>query len=245
MNRYSSQIRVRIGECGPDGSVSPVALLHWIQDLAEEHASSLNCGYQFCREHGLAWVMFRLSVQVHRAPRWREFVTATTWTYPAGPLAAWRDFVVCDVQGQALVESTCQWVLLDARRRRPVVLKKYLVDFPQGSFSPLVSVADKLWEAPVDDEPVCQIRASRSLVDLNGHINNSAYLVWALDSLPDDWENNRRLRSFSIVFRKESFAGENIDSHLQLIGSVSRHDLWSGGKSRAAVEIEWSGLEPR
>lgn len=45
--------------------------------------------------------------------------------------------------------------------------------------------------------------AERRDTDFNRHINNAAYLVWALDSLPDSWLKNHQLTEFTCISEKK------------------------------------------
>lgn len=273
MDKYTQQLRVRTDECGADCRLHPAAILRWIQDIAEDHASSQGFGYQFCCRHRLAWVEFRLAIRIHRLPEWKQTLDAATWTYPASPLIAYREFIISDTDGSPLIEATCQWVLIDARRRRPVALKKHISHFPevpQGSSSPLVPIdekrlslkshgTNKTTDGPPDSAsdaapcpvpsgntaiPTRHFHAERSLVDFNRHINNSAYLIWALDTIPDSWIAGKRPAEIFIAFNKETLPGEDLRSLLQLDDSdpapTSRHSiLGSDGCARATLSIRW------
>lgn len=71
---YSTQATVRTYESGADGLMKPETVLHWFQEIAEAHASSLGFGYDFVISRGLAWVEVRLNTAISRLPRWKETV---------------------------------------------------------------------------------------------------------------------------------------------------------------------------
>ena len=80
--------------------------------------------------------------------------------------------------------------------------------------------------------------APRRDVDFNGHINNSAYLTWALDSLPQaPGSAPTRIR---IHYKRESRAGESMSISHQVSGSYTRHRISSGGELRAEVLLQWA-----
>ena len=186
MERYSRLETARTYDCGPDCLLKPDILLHWIQEIAEEHASILGFGSAFCMEKNLAWVEVRLNIHITRLPKWREQVKITTWTYPHSPLIAYRDFLVEDLEGKELAKISSHWVLIDASKRRPVALKKLIEDFPlMDGVQPLVE--SKEYPFPENSlSPSRTFTADRHYVDFNRHVNNAVYLIWAMDTLSSD-----------------------------------------------------------
>ena len=91
---YSVQATVRTYESGADGLMKPETVLHWFQEIAEAHASSLGFGYDFVMSRGLAWVEVRLNTAISRLPRWKETVELRTWTAQETPLLALRNLVI-------------------------------------------------------------------------------------------------------------------------------------------------------
>ena len=63
---FSTQASVRSYESGPDGLMKPETVLHWLQEIAEAHASTLGFGYDFVMSRGLAWVEVRLDMAIRR-----------------------------------------------------------------------------------------------------------------------------------------------------------------------------------
>lgn len=234
MEKYSSQEIARTYECGPDCLLKPDILLHWIQEIAEEHASSLEFGSAFCMEKNLAWVEIRLSMKITRMPGWRENVNITTWTYPSSPLIAYRDFLINDADGNTIAEISSQWVLIDATTRRPVALKKLITDFPAIDATPLVP-SEKEMPFPGYIEMGRIFTAERHDVDFNHHVNNSIYLVWALNSLPEEWGRGKTLKGAEIAFKKETLPGEEVASWIELDETHSYHSLRVNDEERARL----------
>ena len=47
---------------------------------------------------------------------------------------------------------------------------------------------------------------------MNGHINNVTYLAWALETVPQETHDGRRLAEVEIDFKAECLAGQTIES---------------------------------
>ncbi|WP_416993063.1 acyl-[acyl-carrier-protein] thioesterase, partial [Akkermansia sp.] len=175
---FSTQASVRSYESGPDGLMKPETVLHWLQEIAEAHASTLGFGYDFVMSRGLAWVEVRLDMAIRRRPAWKETVELRTCTAQASPLQARRNLEVRDAEGNGIIEASCLWAVIDIRRRRPVPLNKYITQFPEAPCDEIVS-AVRLDMKNLQPE-IREWTAERRDMDFNRHINNAAYLVWAL-----------------------------------------------------------------
>ena len=80
---------------------------------------------------------------------------------------------------------------------------------------------------------------SRRDIDFNGHINNSAYLIWALDTLPADLRPAGDMVRYRINFRRESHAGEQMQIAHFISGNCSHHLITCEGETRAEIVIFW------
>ena len=68
---------------------------------------------------------------------------------------------------------------------------------------------------------------------------NAAYLVWALESLPDSWLENHELTGIHLHFKKETHAGESMKSLLFRQDSLTSHHIMHGDELRAEAVLEW------
>lgn len=233
---YSVQATVRTYESGADGLMKPETVLHWFQEIAEAHASSLGFGYDFVRSRGLAWVEVRLDAAVSRLPRWKETVTLRTWTAQETPLLARRNMEIRDAEGNCIVTASCLWAVIDVRRRRPVPLNRYIDAFPD---TPCAETAPSVVMDTAGLPPaIREWTAERRDTDFNRHINNAAYLVWALESLPESWLENHELAGIHLHFKKESHAGESMTSLLFRRDFLTSHRLMHGDELRAEAVLE-------
>ncbi len=239
MSRHSRIQVVRTYECDRHLKMRPETILRWMEDIAEEHASTLGFGYDMCAAQSLAWVEIKLAVVIHRMPAWKEEVHVSTWTHPLNAAIADREFRMTDKHGNLLIESATQWVLIDVERRRPVALKKHLPDFPEHqNHATDMPCMDDL-PALNSGQSIASCTAGQSTVDFNQHVNNSFYLVWALDSLNEE-DRNRIIREIRIDFKKESMPGERLDIAAESDSTSLLLSLSCAGADRARIRLSWS-----
>lgn len=82
-------------------------------------------------------------------------------------------------------------------------------------------------------------------LDANHHVNNARYFDWLLDPLGEQFLTTHQLTSFSIQYRHEVRAGQNINSRFQVIdGLTSRHQITSDDELCTSAEFCWQPLKP-
>lgn len=241
MTPYTVQATVRSYESDADGLMKPEALLHWFQEIAENHASALGFGYEFVSPLGLAWVAIRMNVAISRFPAWKETVTLRTGTTQTSPLQAIRTYRGYDSSGTCIIRAECLWALIDAARRRPVRLQQYIPCFPENGQH--ASVPSRHEETAGDQAVIRTWTATGRDMDINRHINNAAYLTWALESLPEDWQKHHSLAGIYLHFRKESHTGEDMTGLLTQHGGSTFHQIMHRQEPRATVILDWQAMK--
>lgn len=225
-------------ECGADLLLKPECFLLFCQEMAESHASLHDMGYDWVLNHGMIWVEVQGDFEFIRRPRWKEVVTLRTNTGKASPLQARRFVEMRDEEGAVIARADLMWVLIDINTRRPMPLKRAELNIEQAC-PPVISepLPGYSGDAAQPCGTACLV-ATRRDVDFNGHINNSAYLTWALDSLPQS--PGEALRRCCISYKRESHAGEALSIAHSVCGSLSRHTISSGGSTRAEILLLWA-----
>ncbi len=237
---YYAQNTVRTYECDGNKQLKPECILHWFQEVAQAHAEQLGFGYQFVMANHLAWVESRLDVVIHRMPEWNEPVTVKTWTAPESALLARRNMEIYSQMGTPLVSATALWAMIDIERRRPVPLKKYITQWPN---TPCENNIPTPHVELGDSEPETHFwTAQRRDMDFNKHINNSAYLIWALETLPEEWLNTHTLNTLHLRFKKESRAGELLHAKSYITANTTVHHIRRDEDTLCEVTLQWRAV---
>ena len=226
-------------ECSEDHLMKPEFFLHLSQEMAEEHADLHDMGFGWAVRNHKIWVETQGNYELLRRPAWKETVTLRTNTGQASPLQARRFIEMTDKDGNVLARADLMWVLIDITTRRPYPLKRMEFAFKDID-CPAIT---KPLECPEWGEgPLCCTphTAARRDVDFNGHINNSAYLIWALDTLPADQTPEGAPARFHLTFRKECMLGAEVEVQHYRSGNFTRHIINSAEGVRAEIEVEWS-----
>ncbi len=247
---FSHVFPVRYHELECNGDIRAVALLDYLQDTAGMHALLLGVSVSDLRRHGLTWVLSRIHLIVEHFPRAEENVIIRTWPSTREGLFSCREYELASEKGYSVGRATTSWALLDLETRRPVRLDGNL---PQYPLFPQRVIEDRFETLPcIPEEAFCgemTFRVLRSNLDANRHVNNTVYLEWSLESLPDRILE-KRLASLEISFRAEAFYGERVISRSAMIdaeGSLCLHQIFNldNGRELARIRTRWRSAAER
>ncbi len=205
------------------------ALLCKMQDIANEHASALNFGFDQMIEKRCAWVLSRLKVRFLKEVCWRDQVVLRTWRKGAQGVFSLRDFKVFDPQqpDNDLILATTSWLIinLDTRRmqRADQIIGPDIIETAKTEHA-IAEVCDKL-TPPAELLPAGTHKVHYSDIDFNLHTNNTKYVEWSLDALDPDYLLHHAIDEFQINFNAESRLNDEVE-------------LWTGSFSKNEHYVE-------
>lgn len=143
-----------------------------------------------------------------------------TYFQQEGRVGARRDWVLSNpVTGQRLGCATSSWVMFNFKTRR---LSKMSDDMRERyaqlmPVPPKHSIAEdqtkqKIPEVPEGTAAIAHT-ASPVHMDMNKHVNNTAYLTWILDSIPSDVQAQGVLAQYEVDYKAEGVAGARQRMH--------------------------------
>ena len=193
-------------ECGADHVLKPECFMMFSQEMAERHAEANGFGFDWGFSHHVIWVEVQANFEFLRRPRWKERVLLRTNTGAAGPIKARRFVEMTAPDGTVLARADLLWCLMDITTRGPVPPKRVGLDMMEPCPANTQPLQKLDW--PGDAAFGEPFPAPRRDIDFNGHINNSAYLIWVLehDATPLPAEPF----AIQLKFKKETQAGEAV-----------------------------------
>ena len=240
MDKYIKEYNLRTYECDKNGYLRIVTLFNILQDMADSHAADLGLGMEFCLSNGLAWVGANYHIKINRMPKIHENIKIVTWPSEERRLGAIRDFEVYDSAQNLIICATSQWILIDFVRKRPVALKDKLPQYNVINKHALVSDFEKLPEViRTDFEKKISIRFDD--IDINMHVNNSLYPLWATETLDYTFRDGFLPCEIEVSFKKEGYLGEDINIISQVDPLVTLHSIkaLSDNRELSRIRIKW------
>ncbi|MDR2412912.1 MAG: hypothetical protein LBD50_01740 [Rickettsiales bacterium] len=220
------------------GNIRPLMLMNELQAIADNHAEVLGCGRSYCMDHGLAWVVTHYLIDIKELPREAEELTFITWPAAHDMLKAVRDFEVRGADGRLMVRATSQWILIDIEKRRPLKLSDNL---PYWDIIPERAL-NRAFDKFQDFEPQKSwtVKCRYDDVDVNQHINNAVYAVWATESVGFEFRNTHKLRGIELNFKKEINPNtKEVAVDTAILEDVSQHKIRIGDVEHANIVCHW------
>lgn len=241
-NVFEKPVKIRYSEMDYNLVLKPYALLQFLQDLASDNAEQLDFGYSFIRKHNLAWFLLKYHIEFENYPANLYDIEIRTEPRGYNKLFAFRDFEIHG-GGNLLGRAASTWSLVDLDTKNIVPVSQilnenpYMVpyekredDLTYGKIKPIQKVdIEKVFEIRFDD------------IDVNRHVNNSNYIVWAFEPLDYEFRSTKRLKTLDIVFKKEIKYGNKVVSQLEFDGDRTNHILKSfeTGEDLCLISALW------
>lgn len=239
ITKYTQNILVKSYQCDRYGYLRPIMLMNFLQGAAATHAEVLGAGRTYCEEHNIAWVVTHNMVDIIELPKFKDRVVLKTWPSYHNGLRSYRDYEIRSADDNRLmIRATSQWVLINLNTRRLLRLNDELPDWG--------SINERTWERDFDKAPKFDAEKTHIIkcrfddVDVNQHINNAVYAVWATESVGFEFRNTHTLSGIEIYFEHEIPAiTPEVQIHVKLEPDTSYHRIMTGDTQHATVVCHW------
>lgn len=242
VTKFVKERKLKAYQCDRYGYLRTIALMNKLQSLAGSHADILGAGREYCAAHNVAWFLTHMFVDIPDMPRAEENLVYSTWPSVTGPLRSERDFEIRDESGKLRVRAISQWVLIDLATRRPVRINELLpgwTGLPERAWErdfdkpkPFIPTRSSVWSCRFDD------------IDINQHVNNAVYAVWATESVGFEYRNTHKLRGMDIYFEREiNPSTPMIRIELAIDGNISHHKIMTNEVEHAQMVCYWEKLK--
>lgn len=214
---FVKEIVIRYSETDQKGNLKVVSLFDIFQDVGSEHAALMGISALDLIARNYTWVMLKYNVRICRLPVWNERVVLRTWRCPHKNLYELREFHLLDEKGDLLVQALSSWVMMNYTSRKPVRLDRFIPPDLMEQPSPVPDDFSRL-DALMEYDRELPFRVRMQDIDLNNHVNNSVYVGWAVEAVPEDVHRDMRLTQVEITYLNEVSYGHIIRSRIRADG---------------------------
>jgi acyl-ACP thioesterase len=235
-------------EVDTEGLLAPRALFAFLQEAAGGDAARGGYTMERLAQDGLVWMIQWMRVEVARYPARGETLAVTTWARRLDRALAWREFEVGDAGGTPVAVGTSRWAVVDLQARRLVRLPEFVRRSPVPDRPPALDRGPSTLEPAEPAELERRFEVRRGDLDTVRHVNNTRYVEWALETVPDDVREGWRPSAFEIAFRREGTYGDAVVARTRRLGgdgeTAFAHELRSaaGGHELARAMSHWRRL---
>lgn len=208
---YSYQDKVRYSEVDRFGKLSVQGIVNHMQNCSTMHSESLGIGVEYLHNRKRAWVLSSWQIDFLEEIKLEDEISVGTWAYGNKGIYGYRNFHITTPEGKSLVKTNSLWIYVNTETGMPERVKPEEID-PYGK-EPKLDM--EYLERKIKVEGQGQTQDSFAIrkyhIDTNGHVNNSWYLQFAMEYLPDDFdETGCRLKRLRAEYKNSAVYGDVI-----------------------------------
>lgn len=220
------------------------AMVRLMHEAAMQNVIHLKLSVWDLEPQKISWVLMRKTLRFERLPVLGERITVLT--YPAGfeRLFTYRDYRVFDEGGKQIAWSSSTWLLMDTQQRSMSRIPPSILEYNRQMPAPeacLPRPESRLRRMTKADQHR-QYDVNFYDLDFNNHLNNTLYIKWMLEALPDAVLENLQMTTLHIQYRAECRWKEKVQAETQCLDeNTYLHRLLLAGdrKELAAAESVW------
>lgn len=185
---YQMQTRVRYSEVETNKQVGISQIVNYFQDCSTFQSEDIGQGIVQLEESNRAWFLCGWQIEVERYPMFGEMITIQTWPYDRTDLYAYRNFLIKDVEDQIIARANSIWFLVDTISGKPIRITDQDVEM-YGTGEPLsMEYENRKIRLPKEMQIFDSFFVMKAHIDTNNHVNNSQYILFAQEFLPQGFE---------------------------------------------------------
>jgi acyl-CoA thioester hydrolase len=250
--QFTRLFRVRHYELDAFGHVSGVSLVRYMQEAAIEASIDLGFGPEWYQQHGVGWVVRRLSVRYFSPAVYGDEVTAATWLSGLRGVRSIREYDLMLGDGKRVARGRAEWVYMNSQNGEPTRIP----DAWANAFT-LKDRPEDLGIRLLNPRPTENARRypSRRRVefhelDMVQHVNHAVYLQWISQAFQDallsaenspehttqaDWravQTGHEIQYFAAAVDQENIEIVTWVSETAADGAVWTHEIYNADTHR-------------
>ena len=222
--------------------LKPSVFFEYLEDVAAKNADSMDFGYESIYSQGLGWFLLKYVIEIYAYPKNLSHIKIETEPRGTNRHFVYRDFAFYDDKENLIGKAASTWALMDLKNK--------------SMLNPKETLGEKIWEFEKREDdikynkiPQIQPPALEKLfdvrfddIDVNMHVNNSRYILWALECLPVEILKEKSIKRIDIQYKKDITYGNIISSNAQIIDNKSIHSIKNNSTKEDLCNllIEWN-----
>ena len=219
-NKYilEGTYQVSMSEKDMHYALKPAVLLNFMQDLAAKSIdkidTDLSCDALLAK--GLGWFLIRYRIEFDDYPIGVDKIKILTECRGGNRMTTFRDFECFDADtGKRLLRAVTSWFVVNLNSKSIVNISQEFPQFISFEMRDDDLALQKIKPISQSDcEKVFHVRYDD--LDMNGHVNNTVYITWAMEVLDFDFRSKHKLKTLDIYFKHEVKYGDDIISSVKI-----------------------------
>lgn len=218
---HEETFRIRAYEINERKTASIPALVRLMQETAMQHVLKLKLSVWDLEPQNLAWVLIRKTMRTIRYPLLGERIRIRT--HPSGfeKIFTYRDFLIFDEQDQIIASASTCWLLMNTRERKMTRIPPVFLEFNDLLPDPTTFLPRPDTRIPaVEKVDYSQhFTVQRHELDFNLHLNNTFYVQWMLEALPETVLAQASMQKMDLIYRTECYWRDEVVAETQQMDS--------------------------
>ncbi len=225
---------VRYSDVNEKKQVNISQIAKYFQNCTLCHSESIDMGFKFLDKTHHAWFLTGWQIVVDRFPVFNEKIEIRTWPYDFKGMYGYRNFDIIDEGGNCIAWANSIWLYLDIDTMRPIrAIDKELEAFKLEDRLDMDYQPRKInLDGESYNEKIFSVK--KSDIDSNSHVNNSKYICFAEEYLPDEFD----VRQVRVDYKRATTYGETLLPVIYNCDKVFSVELCAeDGKANVIVEF--------
>ena len=210
---FAIKSKVNYYDCDQCDRLKLSGAMRYMQQASGEHLEFLGIPNRELLGKGIAFVLTKCNILIHRMPKAGEKIIIGTEPNRVRGVRFYREFRMdTNDDGEKLISAVTAWVLIDPQTRRILRPSAFTYEMPLVETiidHEVVEEAVPESEYGEDGDPIA-VDIRNSHIDVIGHVNNSHYADFACDALSRDELLSKELDMVTIAFRGEAKWGDQV-----------------------------------
>jgi medium-chain acyl-[acyl-carrier-protein] hydrolase len=219
-------------------------MIRFFEDIAIQQSESLGVGVEFYHKEKVGWMLSRWRININRLPRFGEVIKIITNPKAFSGFYANREFVVLDKDACEIITANTLWIFVNLETRRPARISQIMYDKYAPSERDMKTFT-KLEEIKTIEKVDYskQFRVRLSDIDTNGHVNNSQYINWSMETYPVEIHSGHSIKKLTVNYLKETSRDDIVSAKTVIENSgefiCCASEITSGETVVARIESGW------
>lgn len=213
----SKEIFVGYSEKDYHKLLKPSALLNFLQDVATLAADKCKFGYNEVYPKNLGWFLLKYHIEFNDYPQNVDKLLIKTEARGYNRKFAHRDFEIYNSETNTLIGRVISyWALVNFKDKSMAAPNEIFPD----KFKKVEKREDDLSflkvHTPERTDYSEEFKVRYDDIDVNMHVNNMNYIVWAFEALPKSFRDEYKPKIIDMVYKKEIQYGGKVLSEVEM-----------------------------
>ena len=220
--------------------LKPAALLNLLQDMGARNIYGTPFGNQELNAQNLGWFLVRYRIEFDKYPKELSEISLKTENRGTLRQTAYRTFEAFTTDGERILRALSSWLMVDLESKSLVNIEQKFPNITKFEKRENDLTLRKLktiteW----NKEKTFHVRYED--LDMNGHVNNTIYISWAMEALDIEYLNSHNIKNIDIYFKHEVRYGDDIVSLAYVEDNYSEHliKIAKTGEEVCLIRIEY------